>query len=293
MIFAVFPNLGKKEFYTLFKRLEDIFASMHITCVFPDYYRESAEKHGLFLKPEQYRSLNWIGNNASCVISIGGDGTYLSLACTMAEYEVLQVGIHMGDFGFLNLISQDELEQRIHDLYTGNYLIEDRIFLEAELVHTDGTRQSLPLALNDIVVGHNEIGKMVRLNLSINDLFIQTYAADGVIVSSATGSTSYSLSCGGPVLPADSREILVVPVCTHTGLRSPLLIPEGGSVQITIPEREKKVHISLDGTYSYSMTPEDKLIVRGRKQKIRFIRFRDQDFYRMLTRKFAQYAKNE
>ena len=88
MIFAVFPNLEKKEFYTLFKRLEDIFASMHITCVFPDYYRESAEKHGLFLKPEQYRSLNWIGNNASCVISIGGDGTYLSLACTMAEYEV-------------------------------------------------------------------------------------------------------------------------------------------------------------------------------------------------------------
>ena len=106
---------------------------MHITCVFPDYYRESAEKHGLFLKPEQYRSLNWIGNNASCVISIGGDGTYLSLACTMAEYEVLQVGIHMGDFGFLNLISQDELEQRIHDLYTGNYLIEDRIFLEPVL----------------------------------------------------------------------------------------------------------------------------------------------------------------
>ena len=147
MIFAVFPNLEKKEFYTLFKRLEDIFASMHITCVFPDYYRESAEKHGLFLKPEQYRSLNWIGNNASCVISIGGDGTYLSLACTMAEYEVLQVGIHMGDFGFLNLISQDELEQRIHDLYTGNYLIEDRIFLDADLVHTDGTCQSLPLAL--------------------------------------------------------------------------------------------------------------------------------------------------
>ena len=86
---------------------------------------------------------------------------------------------------------------------------------------------------------------------------------------------------------------MLVPVCTHTGLRSPLLIPEGGSVQITIPEREKKVHISLDGTYSYSMTPEDKLIVRGRKQKIKFIRFRDQDFYRMLTRKFAQYAKNE
>ena len=174
-----------------------------------------------------------------------------------------------------------------------DYILEKRFFLESYLIHQDGTKKMLPIALNDVVVGHSAIGKMVRLHLHIDKQFIQTYAADGIIISSPTGSTGYAMSCGGPVLPSDSKDFLVIPVCVHTGLTSPLIIPNNAEVKITLPEREKNVHISLDGTYTFQMAPTDQLIIKNCLKQIRFIRFKDQGFFKILTKKFENYEKGD
>lgn len=293
MKFAIFPNMEKSVFYKLFPQLADIFNELGIEYYLLDKYKKKAEEHNLFIEDKHYKSLEWITSHVSYVMSIGGDGAYLAVACTMADYPVAQVGLHMGDFGFLNLISEKNLKERMIQITQDDYILEKRFFLESYLIHQDGTKKMLPIALNDVVVGHSAIGKMVRLHLHIDKQFIQTYAADGIIISSPTGSTGYAMSCGGPVLPSDSKDFLVIPVCVHTGLTSPLIIPNNAEVKITLPEREKNVHISLDVTYTFQMAPTDQLIIKNCLKQIRFIRFKDQGFFKILTKKFENYEKKE
>ena len=171
----------------------------------------------------------------------------------------------MGDLGFLNSITTDDMKERIKLILEGEYLKESRLFLHSEIEHANGEKEILPDVLNDVVIGHNKIGQLVRVQLSINDHFIQEYASDGLIVSSPTGTTGYSLSCGGPVLgPSDTR-MTVVPICAHTLLQ-----------------------LSLDGSMSFDFLHSDILRVRGISKPIRFVRFEGQEFFSSITKKLIR-----
>lgn len=284
MKFGIFPNLGKKNVFPYLPKLMALLEQKGNTCLLPALMRDGLEKQGI---EGPFGTIEELGA-MDCILSIGGDGSFLGAARTFAEYPVKMAGIHLGDLGFLNSITVEDTEKRIEQIMVGDYLEESRLYVSAILCHQDGTEKRLTTVLNDIVIGHAQIGQLSRINLSINGHFIQEYAADGLIISSPTGSTGYSLSCGGPVLGPDDDRMIVVPICAHSLQRFPIVLKSSDKVKITVPEREATMHISLDGSESCSFTPQDTLLVQGVQKPIRFIRFKDQNFFGTITKKLVR-----
>lgn len=285
MRFAIFPNLGKEKLFTFLPELLGMIEERKSSALLPLSMKEGLEAGGI--KGASYGSIDELGN-CDCLLSIGGDGSFLGAARTFRDYPILMAGIHLGELGFLNSITVEDAALRLDQILARHYTEESRLFLDSILKHEDGSQEWLTSVLNDVVIGHNEIGQLARLNLSVNGHLIQEYASDGLIVSSPTGSTGYALSCGGPVMgPGDDR-MIVVPICAHTLQRFAIVLKCSDTVEVTAPPREKNLRISLDGSESCPFKTTDRLFIKGANKPIRFIRFADQDFFGTITKKLVR-----
>lgn len=285
MRFAIFPNLGKEKLFTFLPELLGMIEERKSSVLLPLSMKEGLEAGGI--KGASYGSIDELGN-CDCLLSIGGDGSFLGAARTFRDYPILMAGIHLGELGFLNSITVEDAALRLDQILARHYTEESRLFLDSILKHEDGSQEWLTSVLNDVVIGHNEIGQLARLNLSVNGHLIQEYASDGLIVSSPTGSTGYALSCGGPVMgPGDDR-MIVIPICAHTLQRFAIVLKCSDTVEVTAPPREKNLRISLDGSESCPFKTTDRLFIKGANKPIRFIRFADQDFFGTITKKLVR-----
>lgn len=285
MRFAIFPNLGKEKLFTFLPELLGMIEERKSSALLPLSMKEGLEAGGI--KGASYGSIDELGN-CDCLLSIGGDGSFLGAARTFRDYPILMAGIHLGELGFLNSITVEDAALRLDQILARHYTEESRLFLDSILKHEDGSQEWLTSVLNDVVIGHNEIGQLARLNLSVNGHLIQEYASDGLIVSSPTGSTGYALSCGGPVMgPRDDR-MIVIPICAHTLQRFAIVLKCSDTVEVTAPPREKNLRISLDGSESCPFKTTDRLFIKGANKPIRFIRFADQDFFGTITKKLVR-----
>lgn len=283
--FAIFPNLGKEKLFTFLPELLGMIEERKSSALLPLSMKEGLEAGGI--KGASYGSIDELGN-CDCLLSIGGDGSFLGAARTFRDYPILMAGIHLGELGFLNSITVEDAAVRLDQILARHYTEESRLFLDSILKHEDGSQEWLTSVLNDVVIGHNEIGQLARLNLSVNGHLIQEYASDGLIVSSPTGSTGYALSCGGPVMgPGDDR-MIVIPICAHTLQRFAIVLKCSDTVEVTAPPREKNLRISLDGSESCPFKTTDRLFIKGANKPIRFIRFADQDFFGTITKKLVR-----
>lgn len=280
---AIFPNICKPEVYPFFRTLTRVMDSEGIRYYLPASARTYFEAHHIELPENIYRTQEWLGTHVQFVFSIGGDGSFLLAAREMADFPVLLAGIHLGDLGFLNSISPQDLKERIRQIKAGSYSVEKRVFLSSYICQENGEQKRLPDALNDLVVGHSQIGKMARLRLYINDQFFQQYPADGLILSTPTGSTSYALSCGGPILAANAENVLVVPICPHMIQNFSMVLSMKEKIAVQLPEREKKIHISVDGNGQYEIQKNETLHVQCVHKNIGFVRFDDQPFFSALS----------
>lgn len=285
MRFAIFPNLGKEKLFTFLPELLGMIEERKSSALLPLSMKEGLEAGGI--KGASYGSIDELGN-CDCLLSIGGDGSFLGAARTFRDYPILMAGIHLGELGFLNSITVEDAALRLDQILARHYTEESRLFLDSILKHEDSSQEWLTSVLNDVVIGHNEIGQLARLNLSVNGHLIQEYASDGLIVSSPTGSTGYALSCGGPVMgPGDDR-MIVIPICAHTLQRFAIVLKCSDTVEVTAPPREKNLRISLDGSESCPFKTTDRLFIKGANKPIRFIRFADQDFFGTITKKLVR-----
>lgn len=285
MRFAIFPNLGKEKLFTFLPELLGMIEERKSSALLPLSMKEGLEAGGI--KGASYGSIDELGN-CDCLLSIGGDGSFLGAARTFRDYPILMAGIHLGELGFLNSITVEDAALRLDQILARHYTEESRLFLDSILKHEDGSQEWLTSVLNDVVIGHNEIGQLARLNLSVNGHLIQEYASDGLIVSSPTGSTGYALSCGGPVMgPGDDR-MIVIPICAHTLQRFAIVLKCSDTVEVTASPREKNLRISLDGSESCPFKTTDRLFIKGANKPIRFIRFADQDFFGTITKKLVR-----
>lgn len=285
MRFAIFPNLGKEKLFTFLPELLGMIEERKSSALLPLSMKEGLEAGGI--KGASYGSIDELGN-CDCLLSIGGDGSFLGAARTFRDYPILMAGIHLGELGFLNSITVEDAALRLDQILARHYTEESRLFLDSILKHEDGSQEWLTSVLNDVVIGHNEIEQLARLNLSVNGHLIQEYASDGLIVSSPTGSTGYALSCGGPVMgPGDDR-MIVIPICAHTLQRFAIVLKCSDTVEVTAPPREKNLRISLDGSESCPFKTTDRLFIKGANKPIRFIRFADQDFFGTITKKLVR-----
>ncbi len=216
------------------------------------------------------------------LIALGGDGNMLRAGHLGAQLGIPVLGINLGRFGFLMEVQRDEWRELLPRLLDGRYRLENRMMLRAE--HLRG-EQSLGCwsVLNEVVVCRGQFVRPVRLKASVDGYALATYIADGLIVATPTGSTAYALAVGGPILPPDLRNILIVAVAPHLSLDRATILSEGSVVTVTVNTSHQAV-MSVDGQAPITMEDGDAVRVDALPEMVRFVRFQDYGyFYRNLT----------
>lgn len=216
------------------------------------------------------------------LIALGGDGTMLRAGHLCAPSQVPILGINLGKFGFLTEIKHDQWEQALPRLLANEFWLERRMMLEA--AHVRGEEKlDRWLVLNEVVVSRGQIVRPVHLEATVDGRYLTTYVADGLIAATPTGSTAYALAVGGPILPPDLRNILLVPVAPHLSIDRAIVLAEGSSVSIQVTTQHQAV-ISIDGHDPIAMDSGDQVKIQASEHTVQFVRIQDPGyFYRNLT----------
>jgi len=214
-------------------------------------------------------------------ITVGGDGTMLRASHLCAPQNVPILGVKMGRLGFLMQIGQQEWHTSLEHLLKGEYWLENRMMIRAEHVRA-GTSLGNWHALNEAAICRGQYVRPVRLSASVDGRLLTTYVADGLIASTPTGSTAYALASGGPILPPELRNILLVPIAPHLSVDRAVVLSEGTSVRILVTEGDAV--LSVDGQMPIPLAEGDSVDVRAGEYTARFVRFGDPGyFYNTLT----------
>ncbi len=222
---------------------------------------------------------------ADVVMAIGGDGAMLRAGRVCAEQSVPVLGVNMGWLGFLTEIQQpDDCEAGLDALLAGEYWIEQRMLLQATLMEDRSTVIGCYRALNDVVISGSVFGRMVQIAAYIDKHWATTYNADALILSTPTGSTAYALATGGPILPPELRNILMVPMAPHLSMDRPIVLARGAVVDIE-PTRENRhpVVLTVDGKVEAELGQNQHVRITSAEPVSQFVRFRERNyFYRSL-----------
>ncbi|WP_301859382.1 NAD(+)/NADH kinase [uncultured Megasphaera sp.] len=285
MRIGIFPNLVKRECAAIVQQIIKICEDKGIAYYLPAYISESRQTTYQRIPPEHLRPRMTIYQSIDVALVLGGDGTILKMSKQFAEAGVPVCGVNLGSLGFLYEVETKMLSQRIQDILDGHYFIEDRMMLHSELCYDDGMIQTLPPALNDIVIGHGNVGKLIRVDMSINGHFIQQYPGDGIIVATATGSTGYTFSSGGPIVSPNVPCIMVTPICPHLLLKVPLVLSDADEISFTSANSRNSVRVSVDGVMDQEILRTMTLHVRKSEHVLKLIRFNQNYFYSNVFKK--------
>ena len=219
------------------------------------------------------------------ILTVGGDGTILRAAQVVVSHPIPITGVNLGKLGFMTELSVAEAKDKLAALLAGEGWIDERAMLEAELEAPDSEGPPVLYALNDMVMARGEIARMVRVEAAIDGKSLTTYRADGVILATATGSTGYSLSAGGPILHPQAKEFLLLPILPHLSLAYTLVLPSSVSVRLRINAAHTTT-LSVDGHMNLSLPSGATLKVKQSAKKTRFLRVHPKtSFYGSLERR--------
>jgi len=222
---------------------------------------------------------------ADLVIAVGGDGTMLYAGSLTRENDIPLLGINRGRLGFLADVTTDDMLSSVNHILAGNYTVESRLMLSAELQHANGEVVTA-IAFNDVVLQRSETGRMVDFETSVAGQFVNTHSGDGLIVATPTGSTAYALSCGGPIVEPHLDAMVVVPICPHTLTDRPLVIASSQPIRIRLLDREQTAAaVAIDGHSIGPISPDDTLTISAAENRIRLIHPPGYDFYGILRSK--------
>jgi len=260
------------------RRLSDFISEKKCTLV----YDKSAE--GL-IDNANYVDRDTLAQRSDLAIVVGGDGTFLGAVRSLAEHNIPVLGINLGRLGFLVDISPDDMLQHLDQILQGKYVDESRFLLQAE-VERNGKIISCADAFNDVVVHIRDVARMIEFETYINGQFVNYQRADGLVISTPTGSTAYALSSGGPLLHATLDAMVVVPICPHTLTNRPLVINADSKVEIIIGESKQSTsQVTFDGQVAFDVKPADKIIIQKKPGNIVLIHPTSYDYYEILRAK--------
>ena len=223
--------------------------------------------------------------HADVVLVLGGDGTILSVAAEVSARKIPIIGINLGRLGFLSSIEPNELEEGLNKLFAGEYTIEERLMLEAEL--TDG---EAAIALNDVVITRaNAYLKIVDLDVYIDDAYVDDFKADGIIISTPTGSTAYSLSAGGPIVDPSVASMIITPICPHKMYCRTIIAPPDKTITVKckVASGDDAV-VAADSTILGKLRPDDFVTVKTASVKLQLIRLNGDQFFGALRKKLMK-----
>ncbi len=226
--------------------------------------------------------------NTSQIIIVGGDGTILRAVRLIAQYDIPIVGINMGRVGFMTELTVKEASEKLPLYLDGGMRLEERMMLQATVVSDGETDPRIMLhALNDVVVGRGDIARLLDIESTANGVPLTSYRADAVIVSTATGSTGYAMSAGGPIIFPETRLMLIQPVAAHTGMQNGLVLPEDSVIELRANDGHN-VMLSVDGFVDESFGVNDRVVITRSPHVVRFLRASPPSvFYTTLTQRLG------
>lgn len=225
-----------------------------------------------------------IPRGTDLVIVAGGDGTLLSVARTAAPQGVPILGVNFGGLGFLTELRPDELFDGLQHVLDGRYEIEERYALRVRFRRAR-TQEGEYLLLNDAVITKGAMARMITLEVRVDGDEVATYTSDGLIVSTATGSTAYNLSAGGPILDPRMRAFVIAPICPHTMTYRPLVVPGSVRIEVRLKSASEDVFLTLDGQIGLPMRHDNSIVVEGHPKPVRLVRVAHRGFFEVLRRK--------
>jgi NAD+ kinase len=276
-------------FSSILQRLQKVFSAHGVKVVFQERLRP-----GDPLGPEMEGTLD---DGVDLLITLGGDGTFLWGARMVAERGVPVLGVNLGHMGFLTSITLNGIEASFERLFNGESLLDSRSTLDARVVGADGEEGGRYLALNDFVIHKRGMARVTRLELLVGEggdqEEIGRFSGDGVVLSTPTGSTAYSLSAGGPIVAPRMGCILVTPICPHTLAVRPLVISADETVTVRALDRSGGLVLTVDGQAGMELSTGDSVVIKQSKARVELVRFPGQTFFSTLRHKLNWAARPE
>jgi NAD+ kinase len=223
------------------------------------------------------------------VVVLGGDGTMLDAAHRLRGTGLPLMGLNLGSLGYLTSVEESQFGAAFACLREDRFRVEELAALSGEIVRADGAREALPDALNDVVVSRGTSGRLAWLELLLDGLPVTTYACDGIIVSTPTGSTAYSLAAGGPIIMPGTRALAIGVICPHTLTSRPLVVSDGSSVAIRVTRGEMAVPllVSVDGQDGIALAADEQVCVRRSACDVPVIHLPEYNAFTVLSRKLG------
>ena len=232
----------------------------------------------------QTRKREELPAHSDLLIVLGGDGTLLSAARLAAARQVPILAVNLGGMGFLTTVPQDELYQILEEIFSEKHRVSERVLLEARIVR-DGAVIRRQIALNDAVLNKAALARIMDVVLRVDGEYVTTYKADGLILSTPTASTAYSLSAGWPIVYTTVESFVVTPICLHTLTNRPLVIPDTAKIEIDFQSEDAAVFLTLDGQIGIELAQDDHIVVRKAQEKLRLVRPAKKTYFEILRSK--------
>jgi NAD+ kinase len=225
-----------------------------------------------------------IPDSADLVVVLGGDGTLISVARLVGNREVPILGVNLGSLGFLTEITLDELYPALESCLSGDYRFSERMMLRAA-IERNGEEIQTHRVLNDVVINKGALARIVDLETTVSGSYLTTFKADGLIISTPTGSTGYSLAAGGPIIHPALECLVVTPICPHTLTNRPIVVDAGAVVTVTLKSTHEDVFITLDGQVGMELKAGDVIRVQCAEHRTRLVMSRSKDYFEVLRTK--------
>jgi len=281
--FGIWANTDKPSFW---KVLPDIVSwaknksiDLFITTRIESQLKDNDLDYQLIESADDFVKLDFI-------LTLGGDGTILSLARAVGDRGTPILGIHLGELGFLAEVVLEDMFTRLDEVVAGDYNIQKRMVIKC--IVNNGSEPQAFYALNDIVVDRGKSHRLLNCELLANDDFVAKYNADGLIVATPTGSTAYSLASGGPIVMPTFGSMVVTPICPHTLTLRPIVFPDDQILQISFPEDgEKNMALAVDGQVNEYLESTAKVVIQKAPYKINMVNFTDSNYFNTLRTKLG------
>lgn len=291
--FAIFGNIYQtKKSASIGKILSYLHSQNAEVCIEREFLGFLKKEPGLAFSIDKHcdmRTFDADDFDADFVISMGGDGTLLKAAMFVGNKQIPIIGINMGRLGFLAGVTPDDIEKALDAIYAGEYFVEDHTVIEARPV--GGSLGGYPCALNDIAVLKRDNASMISIRVTIDDDYLVTYRADGLIISTPTGSTAYSLSNGGPIIVPNTGVMCLTPVAPHSLNIRPVVVPDTSKVTLSVESRSHNFLVAFDGR-SEKCAESTQLEIRKANYCVKTVRRSDIKYISTLREKMMWGADN-
>ncbi len=286
MQIALFGRQFHSDFFPVIESMiRELEAKAEVIFIYQGFYDFLKTGISFHIPVKIFQNYTQIPPDTFCMISVGGDGTLLDTLPFIRDSEIPVMGINTGRLGFLSAVSTDEMHESINALLESKFRLDKRSLLHLD-TGVDNLFNSFPYALNEITLIKRDTTTMISISACVNDQYLNTYWADGLMIATPTGSTGYSLSCGGPIISPDSENFIITPIASHNLTVRPIVIKDDSHIRLRIEGRIRNHLIVLDSRSVPLENPID-LIVTKAKFKINLISIEQTDFFKTIRNKLA------